>query len=152
MKQLFPLSLLLSLLFLGQALIAQDVSGMNYQSFRPSMACEILNLDLPEGAEISVKYARGTRLRIDQVITLGDGASLRVLEFLIKKGRYELKGEEQLQEQVFLVTMAQERSDLVLAKKSCSESFRYDITLPPHIKYVQYNGQTLDLELSASKH
>jgi|GEM_PF-5531776 len=152
MKKLFSLSILITLLFVGQQLFAQDVSGMDFQSFRPSMACEILNLELPEGAEISIKYARGTRLRVDQVITLGDGASLRVLEFLIKKGRYELQGEEQIQDQVFLVKMAKEQSDLVLAKKTCSESFRYDITLPPHIKYVQYNGQALDLELSASKH
>ncbi|WBM76251.1 hypothetical protein [Saprospira grandis] len=151
MKQFLPLSLLLSLVFLGQQLFAQDVSGMHFQSFRPSMACEILNLELPAGAKISVKYAQGTRLRVDQVITLGDGGSLRVLEFLIKKGRYELVGEEQTQEQVFLVKMAKEPSDLVLAKKSCSEEYSYQITLPPHIKYVQYNGAQLDLELSAAK-
>ena len=103
-----------------------------------------LNLDL-RSESIEIRATKGSRVIIESHITLENITNNKMLEYLIKAGRYELVTNMDASSKS-LTIQRKVNSNVILVKgQECTENIRYVVLVPDSIKTVKENGTTTPL-------
>lgn len=103
-----------------------------------------LNLDL-RSESIEIRPTKGSRVIIESHVTLESIANNKMLEYLIKAGRYELITTMDASSKS-LTIQRKVNSNVILVKgQECTENIRYVVLVPDSIKTVKENGTTTPL-------
>ena len=125
------------------ATTSAQVSRTTSQTVSAATAITV-NLDL-DASDIEIVETKGSRIVIESSITLHQMNNTRLLDFVIKSGRYELDSNFDNTTRTLTIERKKNRDVLVIKGEECKETVKYKILIPTSVKFVNQNGSTASI-------
>lgn len=103
-----------------------------------------VNLDL-NGSDVEIVETKGSRIVIESSISLSPMDNTKLLEFVIKSGRYELESKFDNTTQTLTIKRKKNTDVLIIKGQECKETIKYKILIPTSVKFVNQGGSTASI-------